>query len=185
MKRLEAQSSVVIVVDLQERLMSAMPEGRAAEVARAARLLCEGARLLGVPVLATQQYTKGLGPMVEPVERALTAVGAERFEKLSFSALQAAGFSETFQRTRATSAVVVGIESHVCVFQTVRDLVDRYVDVHVAVDGVCSRDEQHRDIGLRLCERSGGVLTTAETVLFDWLAKAGTEEFKVISRLVR
>ncbi len=185
MKRLEAQSSVVIVVDLQERLMSAMPEGRTSEVVRAARLLCEGARLMGMPVLATQQYTKGLGPMVEPVEQVLMAAGAERFEKLYFSAVAADGFSDALQRTRATSAVVVGIESHVRVFQTVRDLADRYVDVHVAVDGVCSRDEQHRDIGLRLCERAGGILTTAESVLFDWLAKAGTEQFKQISRLVR
>jgi nicotinamidase-related amidase len=184
-RRLEAQSSVVIIIDLQERLMSAMPERRAADVVRAARVLCEGARLMGAPVLATQQYTKGLGPTVEPVEQVLAAAGAERFEKLCFSGAQAPGFSEALQRTRATSAVVVGIESHVCVFQTVRDLVDNYLDVHVAVDGVCSRDEQHRDIGLRLCERSGGMLTTAETVLFDWLERAGTDQFKQISRLVR
>jgi nicotinamidase-related amidase len=184
-KRLEAQSSVVIVVDLQERLMSVMPERRRADVVRAARLLCEGARLLGAAVLASQQYTKGLGPTVAAVEEVLASAHAERFEKTSFSAVRADGFSDALQRTRATSAVVVGVESHVCVFQTVRDLVDRYLDVHVAVDGVCSRDEQHRDIGLRLCERSGGVLTTAETVLFDWLGAADTEQFKQISRLVR
>ena len=185
MKRLEAQSSVVVVVDLQERLMAAMPEGRSADVVRATRLLVEGAQHLGAVVLATQQYTKGLGPMVAPVEQVLAAANAERFEKLSFSAALADGFSEALQRSRATSAVVVGIESHVCVFQTVRDLVDRDLDVHVAVDGVCSRDEQHREIGLGLCERTGACLTTAETVLFDWLQRAGTDEFKRISGLVR
>jgi nicotinamidase-related amidase len=184
-KRLEAKSSVVIVVDVQERLMSAMPQERAQAVVRAARLLCEGARRLGAAVLATQQYTKGLGPTVGPVDEALLQANAGRFEKLTFSGVHAEGFSEALQRTRATSAVVVGVESHVCVFQTVRDLLDRYLDVQVAVDGVCSRDEQHREMGLRLCERSGGILTTAETVLFDWLERAGTEEFKQLSKLVR
>ncbi len=87
MKRLEAKSSVVIVVDVQERLLSVMPQQRGADVVRAARLLCEGARLLGAPVLATQQYTKGLGPTVAPVEEALVAASAARFEKVSFSAV--------------------------------------------------------------------------------------------------
>ena len=165
--------------------MAVMPEARGASVVRAARLLAEGGHLLGATVLATQQYTKGLGPTVAPVDEALRSARASRFEKLSFSAVQAEGFSDVLQRTRATTAVVIGVESHVCVFQTVRDLVDRYIDVHVAIDGVCSRDDQHREVGLRLCERAGAILTTAETVLFDWLGHASTEEFKQISRMVR
>ncbi len=185
MKRLEAKSSVVIVVDVQERLLSVMPQQRGADVVRAARLLCEGARLLGAPVLATQQYTKGLGPTVAPVEEALVAASAARFEKVSFSAVPADGFGAALDATGATTAVVVGVESHVCVFQTVRDLVNRGLGVAVAVDGVCSRDEQHRDVGLQLCARSGAELTTAETVLFDWLGQAGTDEFRHLSRMVR
>ena len=185
MKRLEARSSIVVVVDLQERLAAVMPPARLAAVVRATKILVESAQKLGAPVLATQQYTKGLGPTLPELDRLLHRANAERLEKLSFSAVLADGFSDALRRARVTSAIVVGIESHVCVFQTVRDLVDRYVDVHVAVDGVCSRDEQHRDIGLRLCERAGGILTTAESVVFDWLGAAGTEEFREISRLVR
>lgn len=183
MKRLVPSSTVVVVVDVQERLAQAMPPGRVADVVRAVRLLAAGAQRLGGTVLVTQQYTSGLGATLAVLDDGLAH--AERFEKVTFSAVGAAGFVDALARTRATSAVVVGMETHVCVYQTVRDLVARDLDVHVALDGVSSRDEQHRETGLRLCERAGASVTTAETVVFDWLERAGTEDFKVLARLVK
>ena len=85
----------------------------------------------------------------------------------------------------AQAAVVVGMESHVCVYQTVRDLVERGLDVHVPVDGVCSRRDDHRQAGIELCVRAGAVKTTTESIAFDWLRVAGSPEFKELSGLIR
>lgn len=184
MKRLEPRETVVVVVDIQERLASAMPPSRMEEVLRAATILVEAARLLGASVIVSEQYPKGLGATVAGLRERLRPMAALHIEKLEFSAVQAKGFVEALQNSRATSCVVLGMEAHVCVFQTVRDLVARYLDVHVAADGVCSRNEAHRELGLRLCERSGAILTTAETVVFDWLGSAENEVFRQVSRLV-
>ena len=77
------------------------------------------------------------------------------------------------------------MEAHVCVFQTARDLARRGLTVHVAADGVASRRDDHRDAGLSLCERAGAVVTTTETVVFDWLERAGSEQFKLLSKVIR
>lgn len=185
MRRLEPKSTVVVMVDVQERLASAMPSERMVEVTRAARILIESARLLGAPVFVTEQYPQGLGPTLPELGELSQAAGATRFEKTTFSAVGAKGFLEAVKLARVSSAVVLGMESHVCVFQTVRDLVGSYLDVHVVSDGVCSRRDDHREVGLRLAERAGGILTTAESVVFDWLGAAGSEAFKQVSRLVR
>jgi nicotinamidase-related amidase len=184
-KRLDPKGTVVVVVDIQERLAAAMPGPRLADVVRAGKILIEAAPLLGASVLVTEQYPAGLGSTLSALDGPLRASRARRFEKLDFSALGAQGFWDALQRTRATSCVVVGMEAHVCVFQSVRDLVGRYLDVHVAADGVCSRRDDHRELGLRLCERSGAILTTAESVVFDWLERAGSDVFKQVAKLVR
>ncbi|MFO0572000.1 MAG: isochorismatase family protein [Polyangiaceae bacterium] len=185
MKRLEPQRTAVLVVDVQERLAQAMPPEQVERLRRAARILIEAARLLGAPVLATEQYPKGLGPTLPEVAEALRSVDAHRFEKLDFSAWDAEGFRERLGATGVTSAVVIGMETHVCVYQTVRDLVAAGFDVHVPVDGVASRREDHRQVGLELCERAGATRTTSESVVFDWLGKASGDAFKQVSKLVR
>ena len=87
--------------------------------------------------------------------------------------------------TRSKTAIVLGMEAHVCVFQTVRELTARGVSVLVPIDGVASRRDDHRAAGLELCRSAGALLTTMETIVFDWLQRAGTPEFKKISKLVR
>jgi nicotinamidase-related amidase len=185
MQRLDPKRTAVVVVDIQDRLAAAMPSARLGEVVRAARILVEGARLLGAPVLYTEQYPKGLGPTLPEVEGALRAAEALRFEKLDFSACDCEGFADRLSTLGATAVVVLGMETHVCVFQTVRDLVGRGFDVHVPVDGVASRRDDHREVGLALCERAGATRTTAESVAFDWLARASGDAFKQVSKLVR
>jgi nicotinamidase-related amidase len=81
--------------------------------------------------------------------------------------------------------VLIGMEAHVCVYQTARDLVERGYAVHVPIDGVVSRRDDHRETGIALCERAGAVRTTTETVVFDWLGRAGTDVFRQISKLIR
>ncbi len=183
--RLVPRKTAVIVVDIQERLAAAIPEEQRADVIRATTILVEGARLLRAPVLVTVQYSKGLGPTLGTFDGILDSAGATSFDKMHFSAMDSSRFDEALRALRVTDVVVVGLEAHVCVYQTVRDLSGAGVVVHVPIDGVGSRRDDHRRAGLALCERAGAVLTTAETVAFDWLRQAGTVEFKVMSKLIR
>ena len=174
----------MLVVDVQERLAAAMPEAQLVAVTRAGAILLEAADALGAPVLATEQYPQGLGQTIAPLRDRLTARGATILEKVEFSAVEAPGFSAAWEHTGARTVVVIGMEAHVCVYQTVRELVQRGIEVHVPIDGVASRKEDHRVAGLDLCRASGAVLTTAETVAFDWLRRAGGDAFKRVSKAV-
>ena len=93
-------------------------------------------------------------------------------------------FNQRLTDVAPSAVILVGMEAHVCVYQTVRDLVARGIEVHVPVDGVVSRHEDHRATGVSLCERAGAMPTTTETIVFDWLGRAGTDAFRAISKLV-
>ena len=178
---LTPEHSAVLLVDVQERLASAMPEPRMADLRRAARILLGAARELSVLALYSEQYPKGLGPTLPEVAAELDAAGAVRFEKLEFSAYNQVGAS----LANARSVVLLGMETHVCVYLTARDLCERGFAVHVVMDGVASRRDDHRDAGLELCRRAGACITSSETVVFDWMQRAGGDTFKKISSLVR
>jgi len=184
-KRLVPQSTLVLVIDIQERLAAAMPPAQMEALVRATRIIVEGARLLGAPVVFTEQYPKGLGATIEPVAGVLDAAHAQRFEKICFSAGDLSAFRETLSASGVEAAVVVGMETHVCVYQTVRDLVASGLTVHVPMDGVASRREDHRQMGLELCQRAGAHPSTAESIAFDWLREAGSDPFKQLSKLIR
>jgi nicotinamidase-related amidase len=185
MQRLRPRTTAVIVIDVQERLATAMPEPDLASLRRSAQILLEGARLLGAPVFLTEQYPKGLGSTIADVNEWSTTAAAERFEKLAFSAWDVGAFRDKLHATKADTAVVLGMEAHVCVYQTVRDLCAAGIEVHVPIDGVASRRGDHREVGLSLCERAGAIRTTTETVVFDWLTEASGSEFKALSKLIR
>jgi len=185
MQRLVPSKSLILVIDVQERLAAAMPPERMADVTRKIGMLLASAELLGASVLATEQYPKGLGPTIDPVGRKLHEIGAPRIEKLSFSAAAAAGVISRLDEVAPQFVIVTGMEAHVCVYQTVRDLVGRGVEVHLPVDAVISRHDVDRDVGISLCERAGAVRTTTEAIVFDWLGRAGTDAFRAISKLVR
>ncbi|AUX38479.1 MULTISPECIES: isochorismatase family protein [Sorangium] len=185
MRRLDPKESAIIVVDVQERLAAAMPAPQMEALTRAATLLIEAARRLGAHVLATEQYPAGLGRTVAPLAEKLAQAGAPVIPKMEFSACDALEFERAFSERAPRTAVVVGMEAHVCVFQTVRELAARGVAVHVPLDGVASRRDDHRLAGLDLCRAAGATITTAETVVFDWLKVAGTDDFKHLSKLIR
>ncbi len=185
MRRLSPATSAVLVVDVQDKLVAAMPEEAVAALTRAATILLEASAALGVSVLATEQYPQGLGRTVPALGEKLAALGAPVLEKVEFSAVEAPGFSAAWARQSPKTCVVLGMETHVCVFQTVRELVARGVDVHVPIDGVASRREDHRQVGLDLCRAAGATITTAETIAFDWLQRAGGDAFKRVSKAVR
>jgi nicotinamidase-related amidase len=185
LSRLDPAQSVVVVVDVQEKLLPAMAEEAVASVVRAATILIEAAQLTGASVLATEQYPKGLGPTAPPLAALLGAISVQPIEKTTFSAMGEPAFLQALRRKSVRDVVLIGMETHICVFQTVRDLRALGYGVHVPFDGVASRRDDHRAVGLALCERTGAIVTTAETVAFDWLRQAGTDRFKAVSKLVR
>jgi len=185
MRRLNPKECAVVVVDMQEKLSAAMPAGQLAEVTRSASILLEAASVLGAHVLATEQYPAGLGPTIAPIAERLEKAGAPRISKLDFSACDEPEFERAWAARSPRVAIVIGMEAHVCVFQTVRELRARGLSVFVPIDGVSSRRDDHRAAGLDLCRATGATLTTSETVVFDWLRRAGTDEFKRLSKLIR
>jgi nicotinamidase-related amidase len=175
--KLNAGRTTLVVVDVQEGFRKAIPDFE--RVATAAATLVEGAEVLDLPILITEQYPKGLGETAPEVAEHLPA-GAEPLEKVRFSATEADGFD---LRGR-DQALVCGIESHVCVSQTTVDLLEAGVEVQVPLDAVASRTEENKRVGLHKMERAGAVLTSVEAALFELLGGAGTDEFKRIQKLI-
>ncbi len=184
-ERTKPSTTAIIVVDVQEKLAPAMPHAALARVERAARILLGAATELGSPVIATEQNPQGLGPTVASLRTPLELANAVVVEKLTFSACAEPRFVKALKDTAADTAIVIGMEAHICVFQSVRDLLSRGLQVAVPLDGVASRAADHQQAGLDLCARAGATITTAETILFDWLVQSGTESFRKLSKLVR
>lgn len=175
-RTLDRARTALVVIDVQEAFAKAV-DGFDAVAAQTA-VLVQGAKVLGLPVLVTEQYPRGLGDTVAPVREALGDVA--RLPKTVFSAVRADGFDLEGR----DQALVCGIETHVCVNQTVHDLLGGGVETHVAVDAVGSRTAANRELGLRKMEESGAILTSVETALFELLGAAGSDEFKTIQKLV-
>jgi nicotinamidase-related amidase len=171
---LSRQRTTLIVVDVQEAFRS---YETFASVAEQSSKLLEAARILGVPALVSEQYPKGLGHTAREVGVRDEPV----IEKTVFSAAKADGF----RLAGRDQAVVCGIETHVCVSQTVHDLLTRGVEVHVPAEAVGSRHQLDYDRGLDRLDRAGAVVSTVETVLFELLGRAGTPEFKEVQALVK
>jgi nicotinamidase-related amidase len=185
MHRLDPASTVLLVVDVQDKLAAAMPQAAMDRLVSQTLVLLESARLLGVPVIATEQYPKGLGPTVALLAEKLRALGVEPIDKTTFDACGEPRVTRALAEHAPRAVVLAGMETHICVFQTARGLARRGLDVHVVADAVVSRRDENRALGLGLCERAGAVATPTETVVFDWLGRAGTDAFKAISKLVR
>ncbi len=176
---LSASTSVLVVVDVQEKLIPLIPHHRRL-VWNIGRLL-QAAQVFQVPVLGTEQYPRGLGPTVPELRHALGPVP----EKLTFSCLGCPEFASQLDPQTRWQVVLVGIETHVCVQQTALDLMEKGLDVFVVADAVGARAELDHQIALRRMESAGATLTTTESVMFEWCQRAGTEQFKSISQLVR
>jgi nicotinamidase-related amidase len=183
---LSRSRAALLVVDIQDRLWPAMPEASRAEVQRNTAILIAAADRLGLPIVVSQQYPRGLGPTTPPIEEALASAGrVHRFDKLEFSAAAAPTFAALAPTLACDQWIVCGMETHVCVYQTARDLVARGWAAHVCADAVCSRTAQNRELGLRLMERAGAIITSTEICVFDLLGRAGSDEFRALSKVIK
>lgn len=183
---LSRSRAALLVVDIQERLAAAMPDKVREQTVRNASILIETARRMWLPIVVSQQYPKGLGPTLGSLEEALRdAPTLHRFDKLCFSAVDSDAFAALAPKLGRDQWIVVGMEAHVCVYQTARGLVARGYQVHVAADAIASRTKANFQIALGLLERAGAVVTSTETCVFDLLGTAADVEFKPLSKLIK
>jgi nicotinamidase-related amidase len=178
---LEADNTALLVVDIQEKLSRTM-HAREELIANARRLI-QGARVLGVPVILTEQNPKGLGPTVAEVRELLPEVTA--ISKFSFSCCTSAECQQALKQLDRGCVLIAGIETHICVFQTAADLVTAGVHAEVVADACSSRTPGNKLIGLDKCRAAGAVVTSVETALFELLKAAEGPLFKEILSIVK
>jgi nicotinamidase-related amidase len=166
--------TALVVVDVQDGFRS---YDTFTAVATACGRLVEGAGILGVPILATEQYPKGLKATAPEVG---LPEGTQTVEKTVFSGVRADGFNLAGRN----QVLICGIEAHVCVAQTALDLLDRGVAVQVVTDAVGSRHAHDREVGLQRLDRAGATLTTVEAALLELCERAGTPEFKAVQKVI-
>lgn len=177
--QMSARDTGLLVIDVQAKLMPLIPD--TGPLVRNIAFLIDGARLLDMPVQATEQYPKGLGSTIpELIERL-----PERPSKVEFSCCAVPAVAEGFRRAGRPKVVLAGIETHVCVMQTALDLLSQDFQVYVPADAVASRSAVDHDRALTRLERAGVVITTTEAALFEWVGGAGHPQFKAVSRLVQ
>lgn len=180
--KLDAEKAVLVVIDVQERLVPAMPEDIYLRLRNTVAMLVEVAGLLGLPVVTTEQYPKGIGHTVPELA---AACNETVIEKVSFGCCGEPNFLAAIKETGRSQVIVTGMEAHVCVYQTVLGLLEEGYHVHLVRDAICSRNKIDFLAGIANAAQAGAVATTAETVLFQMLKQSTHEQFKAISKLVK
>jgi nicotinamidase-related amidase len=169
---------------VQEKLLPVIDDAK--HLTRNIERLIRGMHVLGVPVVVTEQYVRGLGPTIAPLREALEEAGGYRpIEKACFSAHGCEAFVAQLAALERRQVIVAGIEAHVCVYQTVLDLLAAELDVTVVADAVSSRTAQNKEIALRRMVAEGVKLSSTEMALFELTVASGTDEFRAISKLVK
>lgn len=176
--KLKKDECLLLVIDIQERLMPVIFQQE--QVIRNTNILLKGMQILGVPVVVTEQYPKGLGNTCKEIE--LTE-GQAVFEKITFSCVATAAVKEKLQAKK--QIILTGAEAHICVLKTALDLIEQGYEVHVVADAVSSRTTENKLYALQRMRQSDVFVETTEMVLFQLIDQAGTEEFKAISKLIK
>ncbi|WP_432823291.1 isochorismatase family protein [Trichloromonas sp.] len=179
---LEREGTVLVVVDVQERMIPAMPPEILTKTTRNIRILLDAAAILKLPVITTEQYPAGLGHTIPELA---PAANGELVEKTTFSCCGEAGFLEALKRLDARQVLLVGMESHVCVFQTLLDLLGHDYPVHLVRDAVCSQNKTDYMTALHNASLAGATVTTVQMALFQMLRHSRSPEFKAISALIK
>lgn len=179
---LQTDCTALVVIDIQEKLVPAMNSRVSADLIHHVELLLEGFEALELPIIATEQYPKGLGPTIGKLE---AATRQACIEKTSFSCCGDPEFMAALENTGARQVVLVGMEAHVCVYQTLLDLLDRGYTVHLVRDAICSRFKSDFETAVASAAAAGAVVATTETVLFQLVGGAKHPGFKMVSQLAR
>lgn len=178
---IEKEDTVLLIVDIQEKLAAVMKERE--KVVRNNLHLIELARMIHLPVMVTEQYPKGLGPTVQEIREAVPTY--HPVEKMTFDCCGQPIFLEELKKLKKRNVVLTGMESHICVLQTCIGLLKGGINVHVVQDAICSRYKENWKIAMEFMRDAGAVVTCTETVMFQLLKIAGTDEFKAMSKRIK
>jgi nicotinamidase-related amidase len=181
---LAREHTTLVVCDVQERLFPAMDADHREEVMRNIKVLATSARRLGVPILVTEQYPKGLGHTLQELLDTL-GQGVEPLPKVTFSCCADEAFRAGLEATGARQIILTGIEAHVCILMSALDLIALGYTVQVAADAVTSRTQANWRLAMDQLRQAGAVVTATESVLFQLLHQADTDEFRELARLIR
>jgi len=179
---LDQARAAFVIIDMQEAFRASISDF--AETAARIALVAHAMQLLNIPIIVTEQYPKGLGHTATEI-RAVLPDDFKPIEKTAFSSCGAQGFITQLGETKATQILVCGIEAHICVNQTVHDLLARGLKVHLLCDCITSRTTLNKQIALAKMRRSGAFLSTTEMALFELMRDARHEQFKAIQKLVK
>ncbi len=178
---LDKEDTVLLIIDVQEKLAAVMKEQD--KVVKNNLHVIELAKMIGMPVMVTEQYPKGLGTTVTEIREALPFY--RPIEKMTFDCCGQPSFLEELKEHNKSNVVLTGMETHICVLQTCIGLLRGGINVHVVEDAVCSRTKENWKNGIGFMREAGAVVTCTEIVLFQLLKVAGTEEFKKISKRIK
>jgi len=178
---LDKEDTVLLIVDIQEKLAVVMTEKD--KVVRNNLHLIELAKMVGMPVMVTEQYPRGLGATVKDIREALPFY--RPIEKMTFDCCGQPAFLEDLKEHGKRNVLLTGMETHICVLQTCIGLLKGGINVHIVQDAVCSRTRENWKTGVEFMREAGAVVTGTETALFQLLKAAGTEEFKKISQRIK
>jgi len=179
----DADSSALLVIDIQTKLTGVMPVKVLARLQRYTGVLIKSANALNIPVFVTEQYPKGLGNLEQDID-ILLAEGTRHYEKTSFSCAGAADFLEDLSRSGRKQIIIVGMEAHVCVLQTAMDLQALGYQIFVVAEAVCSRHRESYETALNRMRQAGVMIVNAESILFEWLRDAKHPQFKGVQSLI-
>ncbi|MHB9003679.1 MAG: isochorismatase family protein [Coriobacteriia bacterium] len=186
--QIDRRQAVLVIIDMQERLAAAMSEREA--VIRAASRLARTFGLVGAPIVLTRQYPKGLGETVSEIEQVMLGLARDGVrvsgvDKMAFCAACEHDFSDALSGTGRRQVVLAGMETHICITQTALALLAQGYQVQVVADACCSRDANHHAVALDRLRAAGVVVTTSESVMYEIVGNAGTEEFKSLLEIVK
>lgn len=180
---LDKENTALLIIDIQERLAAAMKDKVREDVINNCRHLIELSKMLNVPVVLTEQYPKGLGQAVAAIKDSLPEY--KPIEKLAFNCCYEPHFIDEIKKLNKKTILITGMETHICVLQTCIGLLNEGYNVYLVRDAVCSRAKENWKTGMEFMRDAGAVITCTETVLFQLLKVAGTEEFKTISKRIK
>ncbi|QXM06591.1 hydrolase [Crassaminicella indica] len=178
--RILKENTTAVIIDIQERLL---PHMNSKELLKNLTILIEGLKALDIPIIVSEQYTKGLGPTVSKIKGMLE--DSENIEKISFSCCDEPKLQEKIDNLNKEWIIIAGIESHICVLQTVIDLIDNGYTPVVIEDCISSRKENDKKIAIERMKKEGAIISTYESILFELCRYAGNDTFKTISKLVK
>lgn len=175
------ENSMLLIIDVQQAMLKVIDSWK--RTARKVRQLIRSSDVFDIPILLTEQYTKGLGETLPELLKEIDS--PQVFQKEHFSACLEDNFIPTIQSYNRKKIVVVGMETHVCVLQTCLDLMTSGFQVHLVADAVASRSNENRDIAIDLMKQAGAVISSTEIVIFQWALRANTDDFRKILPIVK